>query len=155
MIEPSDSPTSPLQAVMMETLLHKAPAAVIGREAVRDTTLGGQPIKKGGIVPVCPYWAHRNSPHWDHVDRFDPRRFLVPQADSKTRVAQGKAFVAFGDGPYECSGKWFALLEGEVFLEELLKSFRLEVAGRPESPVGDHLIHRLEAPCLVDFVRRG
>ena len=47
------------------------------------------------------------------------------------------AFIPFGAGPRICIGLWFALLEAEMVMAQLLSCYAISLPGaRPVLPVG-------------------
>ena len=89
------------------------------RTAVRDTGLGGTPIKAGDKVAMYYTSANRDEDVFPDGDTFDIRRTPNPH-------------LSFGIGAHFCLGAQLARLEARVFFEELLSRFRtIELAGEP------------------------
>ncbi len=88
------------------------PLIHIRRTAVRDTTLSGQPIRKGQKVVVWLPAANRDSARWSDPHRLDLARFA-----SRTAPAS----LAFGAGPGFCLGWRYAEMMIGVMLTALLE----------------------------------
>ena len=111
------------RAVFAESLRLYPPAWVVGREAARDTTLGGTPVTRGTMVLFEPLGVHRDPRFWDAPDAFRPERFVGPAAHPKF------AYVPFSAGRRGCIGEQFAWVEGTLILATIAQRWRLAVAG--------------------------
>ncbi len=111
-----------LEAVINETMRLYPAGWVIARNITEDNSVGGWKVKKGHIVAVCPFVAHRDSRWWKNPDDFYPERFLDEEAIRK--LPRG-AFVPFSIGKRNCIGSRFSLMEVTVFALEFFKHFRV------------------------------
>jgi cytochrome P450 len=138
--------------VVRESLRLYPPAWVIGREALRDVTLGdGTKIAKGITVLIAPLLLHRRAEFFDRPERFDPDRWLGPEPPPF-------AYLPFGAGARRCIGNEFALNEAAIMLEAVAGryGFALEpgaqlraaplVTLRPAGPVPMRAVARLPLP---------
>lgn len=108
--------------LIKEVLRLYPPAWIIGRESVRDATLGdGSFIPKGTTVFAVPLLLHRRADFFDHPDRFEPDRWLGFEPPPF-------AYVPFGGGARRCIGEEFALRETAIVLTTLLLRYRFEQA---------------------------
>jgi cytochrome P450 len=73
--------------VLAETLRLYPSAWAIGREAVRDTQIGGQPVRKGTTVLVSAWVLHRDPRFFDDPDAFCPARWADGLAQRLYRFA--------------------------------------------------------------------
>jgi cytochrome P450 len=92
--------------------------AAFDRMAVRDTEIGGQPVRAGDGIYVLGASANR-----------DPRAFADPDAFDIRRGARNH--VAFGYGVHQCLGQNLARAELEIALRTLVErvpSLRLDAA---------------------------
>jgi cytochrome P450 len=134
-----DAPASPddvaslpfTQAVVNETLRLYPPAYVTGREAVRDTTIGGLQIPRRHIVLISMYTTHRDARFFPEPDAFRPERWLD---GSEKRLPRG-AFIPFGLGSRKCIGASFAMMEATLLLATIARRWRFELAP---GDVGTH-----------------
>lgn len=122
---PADVPALPYaQAVINETLRLYPPAYVTGREAVRDTTIGGVRIPKRHIVLISMYTTHRDPRFFSEPDTFRPERWLD---GLEKRLPRG-AFIPFGMGSRKCIGASFAMMETALLLATIARRWRFEMA---------------------------
>jgi cytochrome P450 len=102
-----------------EILRWHNPLHYFRRTATQDTTIGDTSIAAGDKVAMYYTSANRDELVFDDPQRFDISRSPNPQ-------------LSFGIGEHFCLGVHLARLEGRVFFEELLGSFRsFELAGDP------------------------
>ncbi len=90
-----------------ELLRWTSPVTYMRRTATRDTTLGEQQISQGDKVVM--YYAAANR---------DPSVFSHPHDFDITR--QDNRHLAFGGGHHICLGQWFARMEIDAILREVL-----------------------------------
>ncbi|XP_055714136.1 probable cytochrome P450 6a14 [Phlebotomus papatasi] len=89
-------------------------------------------VLKRNLNVVIPTYAIQNDPEiFPDPDKFDPERFSVE--NSKNR--HSAAFLAFGDGPRNCVGLRFGMMQVRVGLATVLRSFRIETCSRTPDPV--------------------
>ena len=129
---PDDVPALPYtQAVVNETLRLYPPAYVTGREAIRDTTIGGTRIPKRHIVLISMYTTHRDPRFFPEPDAFRPERWLD---GLEKRLPRG-AFIPFGMGSRKCVGASFAMMEATLLLATIARRWRFELAA---GEIGTH-----------------
>ena len=107
-------------AAVNEALRLYPPVWFNGREATRDTTFRGVPVKKGDFMLTSPYVIQRNPLYWENPSEFRPERFL------EKNVPMG-AYVPWGSGPRLCAGKWLALFELILATATIVKDYDLTV----------------------------
>lgn len=110
-------------AVVNETLRLYPPAYVTGREAVRDTTIGGVPIPRRHIILISMHATQRDPRFFDEPDAFRPERWLH---GLEKRLPRG-AFIPFGMGSRMCIGSSFALMEATLLLATIARRWSFEV----------------------------
>jgi cytochrome P450 len=121
---PEDLPALPYtQAVLNETLRLYPPAYVTGREAVRDTTVGGLRIPRRHIVLISMYTTHRDPRFFPEPDFFRPERWL----DGLEKRLPRAAFMPFGLGSRKCIGSSFAMMEATLLLATIARRWRFEL----------------------------
>ncbi|MBV9354121.1 MAG: cytochrome P450 [Chloroflexi bacterium] len=118
-----------VQCVVDETLRLYPSAWVIGREAIRDTEIGGQRVRRGTSVLLSPWVLHRDARFFDEPTLFRPERW----ADAMKRVPRF-AYIPFGAGPRTCIGRGFARLELSLALATITQRYRVELA-EPARPI--------------------
>jgi cytochrome P450 len=110
------------EAVMNESMRLHPPAYVLGREAIRDTSVAGRRVPKGWTVFMAQSVLHRDPRWWDEPERFRPERWL----DGSTKDLPKFAYFPFGGGPRICIGNTFAMMETVVVLAEVARRFHFE-----------------------------
>lgn len=115
-----------VEHVVTETLRLYPTAWVIGREAVRDTEIGGQPVAKGSTILISPWVLHRDPRFFDQPEEFRPERW----ADGLVQRLPRGAYLPFGAGQRVCIGSAFAQLEAMLLLATIAQRFKLELTDR-------------------------
>src|SRR6187549_3238481 len=129
-VAPEDVPAlSYANAVINETLRLYPPAYVTGREAIRDTRIGGTPIPRRHIILVSMYATHRDPRFYPEPDAFRPERWLD---GLEKRLPRG-AFIPFGMGSRKCIGSAFAMMEATLLIATIARRWRFELV-RPAVP---------------------
>ncbi|MGW1028575.1 cytochrome P450 [Streptomyces sp. NPDC002577] len=100
-----------IASAVQELLRLDPPFVSVGRTAVRDTEIGGCPVKRGEKVLI--HWASANR---DDTEFSDPDAFELGREQNR--------HLSFGAGPHRCAGSHLARLNLRIALEELLR--RLE-----------------------------
>ncbi|HEY1377996.1 MAG TPA: cytochrome P450 [Gemmataceae bacterium] len=120
------------EAVINESMRLHPPAYVLGREAIRDTSVGGHHVPKGWTVFMAQSVLHRDPRWWREPDRFRPERWL----DGSTKNLPKFAYFPFGGGPRICIGNTFAMMETVVVLAEVARRFHFErTDAEPIEPI--------------------
>ncbi len=111
-----------LRNVFREALRLYPPITFIPRVAAEATRIGEFRIKKGAMIMVSPWTAHRNRLLWKDAEYFDPDRFDRGHDDDDGRGA----FMSFGLGPRVCVGAAFATVESGLILARLVRRYDFE-----------------------------
>ncbi|GAA4456394.1 cytochrome P450 [Nibrella saemangeumensis] len=112
--------------VIQETMRLYPPAWLFGRKPVIDEPLGEYVLPANFGVLICPYLLHRDPKHWTNPDQFNPDNFLPERL--KERPAY--SYIPFGGGPRLCIGNNFALMEMQVVLALLVRTFDFHTTRR-------------------------
>ena len=108
-----------LPGAVEEILRWANPLHYFRRTATKDTELRGVPVSAGDKVAMWYTSANRDEEVFEDAERFDIRRHPNPH-------------LSFGTAQHFCLGVHLARLEGRVFLDELLSTFRsIELTGEP------------------------
>ncbi|GBF94619.1 cytochrome P450 [Raphidocelis subcapitata] len=119
-----------LAGVVNESLRAYSAAPNTRRIATEDCQVGGYDIKAGTSL-ILDIWAlHRNDEFWPRADEWLPERWLPENAPSLAPHAS-TAFMPFSVGPRSCIGRYFALLEAQVLLAQLVRRVGFGPAARP------------------------
>lgn len=104
--------------VFREVLRLYPPITFLPRVALEATTIADKRLKRGAMIMISPWTAHRNGQLWDNPDRFDPDRF-----DSENSNADKGSHLSFGIGPRVCIGASFATLEATLIIARLAQRY--------------------------------
>jgi cytochrome P450 len=119
-----------VRTAVEELLRWTTPAMHVGRTAVEDVELHGQPIAAGNVVTLWNVSANRDEAHFAEPDVLDlgrtPNRHLT-----------------FGDGPHFCIGARLARVELAALLTGLAELIdKIESAG-PPTPIYSNFLSGL------------
>ncbi|XP_037029354.1 cytochrome P450 9e2-like [Bradysia coprophila] len=124
-----------LDQVINETLRKWPSVLATDRVCVKDYVYDdGQlnfKIEKGSVVTFSIFELHHNPIYYPNPDKFDPDRF---SDENKHNITPG-TFAAFGQGPRNCIGSRFALMEIKVILYTLLLNFTFEANEKTQIPI--------------------
>jgi len=118
----ADLPNLPLcRQVVEEAMRLYPPVWGVGRQALKEDTVGGYRIPAGAILSLSPWVTHRHSAIWADPDRFDPDRFAPDQVRSRPK----HAYFPFSSGPRLCIGETFALVEAQIVVAMMMQRYAL------------------------------
>ncbi|XP_050224724.1 cytochrome P450 78A5 [Mercurialis annua] len=124
LVSDSDLPNLPyLHAIVKETLRVHPPGPLLSwaRLAIHDTQIGHHFVPAGTTAMVNMWSITHDQQFWSEPEMFKPERFLeedVPIMGSDLRLAP------FGSGRRVCPGKAMGLATVELWLAQLLQSFK-------------------------------
>ncbi|HEV2371528.1 MAG TPA: cytochrome P450 [Streptosporangiaceae bacterium] len=111
--------------VVMESMRLYPPVYAFGRDAVRDTRIGGHTIPARSSVIIAPWVMHHDARLFAHPLEFRPDRWTEEFARSLPKLA----YCPFGGGARMCVGKNFAMMEAVLALATLLRDCRVRPAS--------------------------
>lgn len=120
-----------LDMVINETLRMYPPVIRFDRVASIDYQLNNYRIPKGFLVSVPIYAIHHDPKNWSDPEKFIPERF---SSTEKTKH-HPMAFIPFGDGPRNCIGMRFALLETKIMIVKALRVVAIERCEKTQVPL--------------------
>ncbi|XP_058460188.1 probable cytochrome P450 6a14 [Malaya genurostris] len=88
-------------------------------------------VEKGQMVMVSVHSIHHDPAIYEDPERFDPDRF----APERVKARHSHCFLPFGDGPRNCIGMRFGLLEVKFGLAQLIGQLRFTVNERTKVPL--------------------
>src|SRR6478752_4384254 len=123
------------------------PIWALAREAAQEDEIGGYRIPARSTFIVSPFVTHRHPDFWEQPDVFDLDRFTPDRERPKG------AYFPFLDGPHQCIGNEFAMLEMCLVVGMVLQRFDVKLLPgqtiRPEAT----LTLRPSAPVQVALER--
>ncbi|XP_073811098.1 cytochrome P450 6a9-like [Musca autumnalis] len=123
-----------LGQVISETLRKYTIIPHLNRQALVDYVVPDYPkyvIKKDMPVLIPAYAMHHDANLYPDPEKFDPERFEATALKQRDSVD----FLAFGDGPRNCIGMRFGLMQSRVGLAYLLHNFKFSPCPQTEVPL--------------------
>lgn len=83
----------------------------------------------GVIIPV---YAIQNDPeYYPNPEKFDPDRFDSEEKKKRDPMA----WLGFGDGPRNCIGLRFGMMQSRIGLVNLMNNFEISLGGKMQAPL--------------------
>nr|WKF24607.1 cytochrome P450 6DE2 [Dendroctonus mexicanus] len=143
-----------LDKVVRETLRKYPIVPVIPRRCTKDFKIKNTDIviEKGTRLYIPVIGVHLDPEYYPDPERFDPERFSPENKAKRPDIA----WMPFGEGPRQCLGMRFGLLQSKVALASLLQTFKftLNKAMRPPyiADAGT-LVYTFKQDVLLDATR--
>lgn len=120
---------------IVETLRKYPPLSTLTRCITKPYKVPGTEIvlPEGTLIVVPVYAIHHDPDNYPHPERFDPERF---SSDCVKERHLG-SYLPFGEGPRNCIGLRFGMIQARVGLAMLLKNFQFELGCTmtPDEPL--------------------
>ncbi|XP_059051541.1 probable cytochrome P450 9f2 [Achroia grisella] len=130
-----------LDGVVTETLRKWAVAVLMDRVCTKPYVLpppreGGKPyqIKAGDIVYNMVNSIHMDEKYYPQPEIFNPDRF----SDENKANILPTTYMPFGNGPRNCIGSRFALMQVKVLIYDLILNFRVLKSKKTLDPIRLH-----------------
>ncbi|XP_017884717.1 probable cytochrome P450 6a14 [Ceratina calcarata] len=122
-----------LDMVISETLRKYPPASMLSRRCEYRYQIPNSKVElPAGMRVIIPiYGLHHDPDHYSNPSTFDPKRF----SEENKRTRHPYTYLPFGEGPRNCIGMRFALLQIKVGIISFLKEHRVEVCERTVTPI--------------------
>jgi len=122
-----------LQMVIDETLRLYPPVDSLARVASNDYQIPSTnlTIEKDMLVIIPVYAIHYNADIYPQPEKFDPERFNEEQKKERHPMAH----LPFGEGPRNCIGLRFGLMQTKIGLINLLTNFKFSPSARTTIPM--------------------
>ncbi|XP_003506579.1 cytochrome P450 3A9 [Cricetulus griseus] len=120
-----------LDMVVNETLRLYPVGGRIERVCKTDVEVNGALIPKGTLVVVPTFALHKDPKCWPEPEEFCPERFNKKNQGSINPYT----FLPFGDGPRNCIGMRFALMNMKVALVRVLQNFSFQPCEETQIPL--------------------
>ncbi|KAH8401701.1 hypothetical protein KR009_007402, partial [Drosophila setifemur] len=123
-----------LDQVISETLRLYTVLPVLNRQCLEDFVVPENPkyvIKKGMpiLIPAGP--MHRDEKLYPNPDTFNPDNFSPERVKERDSIE----WLPFGDGPRNCIGMRFGLMQSRIGLALLIKDFKFSVCEQTPIPM--------------------
>uniref|UniRef100_A0A1B6KVA4 Cytochrome P450 n=1 Tax=Graphocephala atropunctata TaxID=36148 RepID=A0A1B6KVA4_9HEMI len=110
-------------------------------------------LEKGHRVIIPTYAYHHDPQYYPDPYKFKPERF----APENSKERHPYVFLPFGEGPRNCIGMRFGLMQTKLGLATVLLNFRVHLAPEQEVPIKispTSTVTQPEDGVLLNFVRR-
>ncbi|MGE5801931.1 MAG: cytochrome P450 [Gemmatimonadota bacterium] len=116
--------------MVVDETLRLYPTGWIVRVSRAEDMIGAYRVPASTVVFVSPYLTHRHPQFWPNPERFDPARFAAG-----TAPFHAFSYLPFGEGPRQCPGGDYAVVESLLTVAAVVGHFRLRlVAGQSLEP---------------------
>lgn len=141
-----------LDMVVNESLRLYPIAGRLERVCKKDVEINGIFIKKGTVVMVPSYAVHRDPHYWPEPEEFHPERFSKENKDNINPYI----YMPFGNGPRNCIGMRFALINMKLALVKVLQNFSFQTCKETQIPpkLGNQGLLQPEKPIILKAVCR-
>ena len=114
-----------LDKVVSETLRKYPIASTLMRKCTQNYQLPNSDIviEKDVNVIIPVYGLHHDPEYFPEPDDFDPERF----SDQLKRERKACCYLPFGDGPRNCIGLRFGLMQTKIGLASIVRHFRISL----------------------------
>nr|WET52687.1 cytochrome P450 [Phaedon brassicae] len=122
-----------LETVIFETMRKYPPAPVFLRKCTKTYRIpeSNVVIKEGQSVLIPCYGLHRDPEFFPEPELFDPDRF---NEENKGNIWDC-TYMPFGDGPRNCIGMRFAMIQAKIALSLTLKNFKFSLSKKTILPL--------------------
>lgn len=116
-----------------ESLRKYPPIGQLTRTVSKDYKVPGTEhiLEKGTTLTVPVYGIHHDPEFYTDPELFDPDRFLSEQIAKRNPYC----FLPFGEGPRNCIGLRFGMMQARIGLATLLKDFRITMSSKTHEPL--------------------
>lgn len=123
-----------LDQVINESLRKYPPIPNLNRKVTKDYIIPetNLTIAKGTSVYLPTYSFHHDPENYPNPQKFDPERF---SPDDDVRVRHPFTFLPFGDGPRNCIGLRFALMQSKIAVVKTLRNYKITTNDKTPIPI--------------------
>lgn len=119
--------------IFEEILRLYTPVPLLIRQTVHDYNVPNSQhtLKKGQFIVIPAYGIHHDENIYPDPFKFDPDRFTPKNVKSRHPCA----FIPFGDGPRNCIGNRFGMLQVKMGLATIFKRYKITMDERCKYPI--------------------
>lgn len=88
-------------------------------------------IEKGTPVWIPAHAIQHDAEYYPEPDKYDPERFTAEEVAAR----ESTKWLPFGDGPRNCIGLRFGLMQTRIGLSTLLNNFEFSACGQTNVPL--------------------
>lgn len=123
-----------LDQVFNESLRKYPPIPNVARRTTKDYSIPGTEllILKGTDVFVPTYSLHHDPEYYPEPEKFDPERF-APEND--VRTLHPFTFLPFGEGPRNCMGMRFGMMQSKIAVAKILQNFTVTTNEKTQNTI--------------------
>lgn len=116
-----------------ETLRKYPPLPLLNRKTKEDYRIEGTDIvlESGRMVLIPVHAVHHDPEYYPNPDKFDPERF----SSEEKKKRHPMTWFPFGEGPRNCIGLRFGMMEARIGLITLLNNFEFSVGSKTNVPL--------------------
>ncbi|KAG5873359.1 hypothetical protein JTB14_000487 [Gonioctena quinquepunctata] len=122
-----------LQQVMDETMRIYPAVPLLQRKCIKDYKLRDTDlvIERGTPVLLPIISLHRDPEYYPDPMKFDPDRFTAEKKKERNPFLH----IPFGEGPRNCIGLRFGLMQSKIGLVQILRNFKLSISPSTKMPL--------------------
>jgi len=122
-----------LDQVINESLRKYPPLGIVFRRVTKDYHVPEYnfTLKRGTLVWIPAYAIQHDPENYPNPDEYDPERFTTEQVRQRNSVT----FLPFGDGPRNCIGMRFGMMQARIGLIMLLRHFKFTLSSKTPVPL--------------------
>lgn len=123
-----------LDQVINESLRKYPPIPFSTRKCTKDYAIPGTSltIPKGTSIQVPVYSLQHDSEYYPDPEKFNPERFAP---DDDIRIRHPFTFLPFGEGPHNCIGMRFGLMQSKVAVAKIILNYDITTNERTSIPL--------------------
>ncbi|KAK0183124.1 hypothetical protein PV327_001194 [Microctonus hyperodae] len=122
-----------LEAIITETLRKYPPAPITSRRCEYPYKIPGTeiilPVGMRVVIPI--YGIHHDPEYYPEPEKFNPDRFI----DENIKTRYSYTFLPFGEGPRNCIGIKFAMLQIKLGIISFLKRHEILISDKTAIPI--------------------
>jgi len=143
-----------LDKVIKETLRKYPVVSVLPRKCTKDYTLPNSDIiiEKGTNVQIPVLGLHMDPEFYPNPERFNPENFSPESKAKRPDIT----WIPFGEGPRQCIGLRFGVMQSKIGIVALLKDFRFTLDPAMKPPYETDrlsIVYAFKKPCMLRATR--